>query len=115
MLLKQTGVIITTRKLEIQLADVERPFARARIRRGTISAGYSQDIPSQPMAKKELNKKRQAQEIQPGVLPPILFWDIKFIPARRAMEQAHPVEPTSISVRRPNFLLIVSFILSTKL
>lgn len=43
-----TGVIITTMKLKIQLADVEIPFAGARILSGTISAGYSQVIPSQP-------------------------------------------------------------------
>lgn len=35
---KETGVIITTMKLKIQLAEVERPLAGARMRRGTISA-----------------------------------------------------------------------------
>jgi hypothetical protein len=34
-----TGVIITTMKLKIQLALVERPFEGARTLRGTISAG----------------------------------------------------------------------------
>lgn len=36
---KETGVIITTMKLNAQFADVERPFAGARIFKGTISAG----------------------------------------------------------------------------
>lgn len=54
MLVKLTGVIITIKKLNNQLADVATAFAGARIRRGTISAGYSQVIPSQPMAKKVL-------------------------------------------------------------
>jgi len=36
---KETGVIITTIKLKIQFADVDRPFAGARTLRGTISAG----------------------------------------------------------------------------
>jgi hypothetical protein len=34
-----TGVTITTMKLKIQLALVERPFEGARTLRGTISAG----------------------------------------------------------------------------
>ena len=51
---KETGVIMTTMKLKAQFADVLRAFAGARIRRGTISAGYSQVMPSQPTAKKEL-------------------------------------------------------------
>lgn len=33
--LKDTGVIMTTKKLKIQLADVDRALAGARIRRGT--------------------------------------------------------------------------------
>jgi hypothetical protein len=41
MLANATGVIITTMKLKAQLADVDRAFACARIRSGTISAGYS--------------------------------------------------------------------------
>ncbi len=36
---KDTGVIITTMKLKAQFADVLRPLAGARMRRGTISAG----------------------------------------------------------------------------
>ena len=57
---KATGVIMTTMKLKIQLAEVARAFVGARIRRGTISAGYSQVIPNQPIAKKVLKMKRKA-------------------------------------------------------
>jgi len=35
MELKETGVIMTTMKLNAQLAEVERALAGARIRRGT--------------------------------------------------------------------------------
>lgn len=38
---------------------VERALVGARIRSGTISAGYSQVIPSQPMAKNVLKTKRK--------------------------------------------------------
>ena len=38
MVSKATGVIITTMKLKIQLAEVARALAGALIRRGTISA-----------------------------------------------------------------------------
>lgn len=34
----ETGVIMTTMKLNAQFAEVLNPFAGARIRRGTISA-----------------------------------------------------------------------------
>lgn len=36
------GVIITTRKLKIQLDEVESALAGARVRRVVISAGYNQ-------------------------------------------------------------------------
>jgi len=36
---KETGVIITTMKLKIQFAEVDRPLAGALILSGTISAG----------------------------------------------------------------------------
>lgn len=75
MLAKATGVIMTTRKLKIlgivsnlfleiylnrtyQLAEVDSALVGARIRSGTISAGYNQVIPSQPMAKNVLNTNR---------------------------------------------------------
>ena len=41
------GVIITTMKLNAQLAELERALAGARIRSGTISAGYSLWVQSQ--------------------------------------------------------------------
>lgn len=42
MFAKAGGVIITTMKLKIQLPEVDRAFVGARMRRGTISAGYNQ-------------------------------------------------------------------------
>lgn len=39
MLENATGVIMTTMKLKIQLALVDKAFVGARIRSGTISAG----------------------------------------------------------------------------
>lgn len=78
MLSNATGVIITTMKLKIQLPLeemlvypyltpncwrapylVDSAFVGARIRRGTISAGYSQVIPNQPKAKKVLKTNRK--------------------------------------------------------
>lgn len=78
MLVNETGVIITTMKLKIQLAlwvcqlnaSRANPVVRvaylvdsaldgARIRSGTISAGYNQVIPSHPIPKKVLNTKRK--------------------------------------------------------
>lgn len=38
---------------------VANALVGARIRKGTISAGYSQVIPSQPIAKKVLKTKRK--------------------------------------------------------
>ena len=49
---------ITTMKLNIQFAVVEMAFAGARMDRGVISAGYSQVMPNQPMAKQVLKRKR---------------------------------------------------------
>jgi hypothetical protein len=46
-------------KLKAQLAVVEMAFAGARMLRGVISAGYSQVMPSHPIAKNELNTKRK--------------------------------------------------------
>jgi len=48
---------MTTRKLKSQFADVEMPFAAARMLRGVHSAGYSQVMPSHPIPKKVLNTK----------------------------------------------------------
>lgn len=57
-----------------QFADVDNAFAGARIRKGTISAGYSHVIPSQPMAKKVLKMKRNEAATIPGPLPPSLSY-----------------------------------------
>lgn len=91
---KATGVTITTMKLNAwislawmqehirtgsyevltQLADVDNAFAGARIRSGTISAGYSQVIPSHPIAKKVLKMKRKRAATIPVPLPVYLFY-----------------------------------------
>ncbi len=55
-----------------QFAEVARALAGARMRKGTISAGYSQVMPSQPMAKKVLKRKRNRAATMPGPLPPSL-------------------------------------------
>lgn len=74
-------------KFQIQLALVEKALAGARIRKGTISAGYSLAIksdilprqillvsyhvmPSHPIAKKVLNMKRKSAATIPGPFPP---------------------------------------------
>lgn len=59
MIIRETVLTMTTIKLKIQLAEVESALAGARILSGTISAGYSQLMPSQPTAKKvlKMNKK----------------------------------------------------------
>lgn len=46
-------------KLKAQFAEVDKAFAGARMRKGTISAGYSHVMPSHPTEKKVLNKKRK--------------------------------------------------------
>ena len=70
MLVNDTGVIITTMKLNAQFALVESAFDGARIFSGTISAGYNHVIPSQPMAKKVLKMKRNVAATIPGREPP---------------------------------------------
>ena len=65
-----------------QFAEVDNAFAGARIRRGTISAGYSHVIPSHPMAKKVLNMKRNRAATMPGPLPPILSLATVRLPSR---------------------------------
>lgn len=84
-------------KLKIQLEDVDKALAGARIRRGVISAGYSQVIPSQPMAKKVLKTKR-------NTIPAIWYGlssGRELTPARMAMVMAWPTAPNNISLRRP--------------
>lgn len=83
--------------LKIQFADVARALAGARIWRGVISAGYSQDIPSQPIAKKVLKTKRKTAAPTPR---PLLSGRL-VKPARKHMLMHMPAEPTSMSGRRP--------------
>lgn len=60
-------------ELLTQLAEVDNAFAGARIRKGTISAGYSQVIPSHPIAKNVLKMKRKRAATMPVPLPVYLF------------------------------------------
>lgn len=119
MVAKATGVIMTTMKLKIQFADVDRAFAGARIRSGTISAGYSLDnmllvtpfdqtqlvtyqvIPSQPIAKKVLKINKKAAATMPGPVPPT---DVQA--ANTTIESDWPTAPKSMSWRRPNFSIV---------
>lgn len=55
-------------KLKAQFALVLNAFAGARILKGTISAGYSHVMPSQPIAKKVLKRKRKRAATIPEVL-----------------------------------------------
>ena len=72
----ETGVIITTIKLNAQFALVLSPLAGALIFNGTISAGYSQVMPSQPTAKNVLKTKSMTAEMIPGAEPPWLTCDM---------------------------------------
>lgn len=105
MLAKATGVIMTTMKFQIQLPDVERALAGARILRGTISAGYSQVMPSQPMAKNVLKTKRNTVWAIPALVPfevPEWVEEILSVMARITIESDMPMAPKIIRVRRPN-------------
>lgn len=66
------------------------------MRRGTISAGYNQVMPSQPMAKKVLKTKRKT-------IPAIWYGGslLELTPARIAIVAACPAAPKSMSFRRP--------------
>ncbi len=66
-------------KLKAQFADVDSAFAGARIRRGTISAGYNHVIPSQPIAKKVLNRKRKRAATIPELLVPNFVMMVRII------------------------------------
>ena len=101
MLEKDTGVIMTTMKLNAQLAEVATALAGARILSGTISAGYNQVMPNQPMAKKVLKIKRKVAATMPAFDPPILV-----ITARMTMEPLIPAAPNSMSLRRPTFSMM---------
>lgn len=60
----------TYMKLNIQFAVVEIALAGALIESGVISAGYSQVMPSHPIAKKLLKTKRKTAATIPSVVPP---------------------------------------------
>lgn len=97
---------MTTMKFQIQLPDVERALAGARIFRGTISAGYSHVMPSQPMAKNVLKTKRKTVWAIPALVPfgvCLLFEEILSVMARMTIESDMPTAPKSIRERRPNF------------
>jgi hypothetical protein len=89
-------------RLTIQFAVVEIAFAGARIDNGVISAGYNHVIPSQPMAKKELNTKRKTVASSPKLALLMLLR----APARMAMEADMPAAPNIIKDRRPNFSMV---------
>ena len=97
----ETGVIITTRKLNAQLADVDKAFAGALILRGTISAGYSHVIPSQPIAKNVLNTKRNTA----AHIPPLAL--LKLVAtARTTIERDMPAAPKTMRLLRPNLSIV---------
>lgn len=108
-------------KLNAQLAEVESAFAGARIRSGTISAGYNHVIPSQPTAKKELKRKRKRAATMPEPLVPSFVMMVRIIYRRRiraykdkkkcvksrqTIENDMPVAPNIISCRLPNFSMV---------
>ena len=93
-------------KLNAQLALVARALAGARMRRGTISAGYSQVIPSQPMAKNVLKMNRNMAATIPGPEPPMSLMAAQLTMARTTMEIDMPAAPNSMSWRRPNFSMV---------
>ena len=63
------GNLNRTYEVHTQLADVDNAFAGARMRKGTISAGYNQVIPSHPIAKNVLKMKRKRAATMPVPLP----------------------------------------------
>lgn len=66
-------------KLNAQLAEVDSALAGARIRSGTISAGYSHVMPSHPTAKKELKRKRKSAATIPEPLVPSFVMIVRII------------------------------------
>ena len=107
-------VTMTTMKLKLQLEawegvsycktrktdtkgsrTVDKAFAGPRIRRPTISAGYSQVIPSQPMAKNELKTKSRTQDTICAAL--LSFNDPRM--ASKIMVMHWPVAPSDGSVK----------------
>lgn len=109
MLEKDTGVIITTMKLNAQLALVLRALEGARMRKGTISAGYNHVIPSHPIAKKVLKTNKKVAATIPQAVPPIFV-----MTARIIMEMDMPAAPTNMSFRRPTFSMMKTAIQEAK-
>lgn len=66
-------------KLKAQFALVLRAFAGARILKGTISAGYNHVMPSQPIAKKVLKRKRKRAATMPEVVVSSLVMIVRII------------------------------------
>lgn len=66
-------------KLKAQFALVLSAFAGARILRGTISAGYNHVMPSQPIAKKVLKRKRKRAATIPDDLVSSLVMMVRII------------------------------------
>ena len=87
--------------MKAQFAEVLSALAGALIFNGTISAGYSQVIPNQPIAKKVLKMNKNAAATIPRV--PLVF---EVVPARMAIEAAMPAAPNIISDLRPNFSIV---------
>jgi hypothetical protein len=81
---------------------VEIALAGARMDKGVTSAGYSQVMPSQPMAKKELKTNRNTVASIPKLELSILL----VAPASIAIEQDMPAAPKIIKARRPNFSMV---------
>src|SRR5690242_2225811 len=89
-------------KLNAQFAVVAIAFAGARIERGVISAGYSQVMPSHPMAKKELNTNSMTVATKAQAL----FVTLLVAPARMHMVALIPTAPKIINLRRPNLSMV---------
>ena len=93
---------MTTIKLKAQLPEVDNALAGARIRRGTISAGYNHVIPNQPQAKNVLNTKRNTAATIPGFV-----WPTKLVLiAKTTMDRDMPAAPNNIRGRRPAFSMM---------
>ena len=64
-------------------------------------AGYSQVMPSQPMAKQVLKAKRKTVWAIPALVPPMAS-----VTARIIIHTDIPAAPKSISFLRPNFSIV---------
>lgn len=91
-------VMMQVVNLAYQFADVDSAEEGALMRNGTISLGYSQVIPSQPIAKKVLKTKRKTAATTPGPDPPT---DVTA--ANTTIDNDIPTAPNSINGRLPIF------------